>query len=126
DFGITPQKGAADWSFVWDSFDATLQPGKYTLQLRKYQNKNSSGYGRKVDCFLLTTDLELKPDVTPYGPQTWMKVTLGDGYEKPLQIHIFADHYRSPWYAHYALTKGNVDAGTSPTKEHVKDMLTNG
>jgi len=59
-------------------------------------------------------------------PQIWMKITLGNGYEKPVQIHIFADHYRAPWYAHYALTKGHVDKGLRPSKDHMQDKLVNG
>jgi len=58
--------------------------------------------------------------------RTWIKVTLGTGYEKPVQIHIFADHYRSPYYAHYAITKGHLDKGVNPAKEHNKDMLSDG
>ncbi len=58
--------------------------------------------------------------------QTWIKVTLRDGYEKPVQIHIFADHYRDPYYAHYALTKGNMDEGLTPLASHTKDKLSDG
>lgn len=28
-------------------------------------------------------------------------MTLGDVYEEPVYVHVFADHYRSPWYQHF-------------------------
>jgi len=49
--------------------------------------------------------------------QTWMKVTLGAGYEKPVQIHIFADHYRAPWYGHYAISKDGLEKGLNPKRK---------
>ncbi len=33
--------------------------------------------------------------MTPRKPQTLVRVTLGQGYERPVYIHIFADHYRA-------------------------------
>lgn len=126
-FDVEYQPGTEDWDYRWDSFDVELPAsGEYSLRLRKHQNKNSSGYVRNVDAVLLTQNLEQKPDHVPFGPQTWMKVTLGEGYEKPVFIHIFADHYRSPWYAHYAITKGHFDSGVNPRGEHSKDRLSNG
>lgn len=120
-FDLNAAAGAASWDYVWESFDVDLPTaGEYLLRLRKYQNKNSSGYVRNVDAVLLTQDLDQKPDHIPFGPQTWMKVTLGDGYEKPVQVHIFADHYRSPWYAHYAVSKDGMEDGLNPKR---KDAL---
>jgi hypothetical protein len=116
-FDVDYNPDTPSWNYRWDSFDADLTPGKYTLRLSKYQNKNCSGYTRNIDCFLLTTDLEQKPDYVPFGPQTWMKVTLGTGYAHPVQIHIFADHYRSPWYAHYAISKDGVENALNPTRK---------
>lgn len=83
---------------------------------------------RNFFLFIAFTLLLMLPACAQTTPtsQTWMKVTLGTGYEKPMQIHIFADHYRAPWYGHYALTKGHVDKGTSPAREHAGDMLNNG
>ena len=124
-FDVAAVSKADDWDYRWESFDAELPAaGEYTLRLRKYQNKNVTGYARNVDAVLLTQDLEQKPDHVPFGPQTWMKVTLGDGYEKPVQIHIFADHYRSPWYAHYAVSKDGVEDGLNPKRKEA--LLSNG
>lgn len=116
--------GTEDWDYRWESLDASLKQGRYILRLRKHQQKNSSGYVRNVDCFLLTTDLAQQPDHLLFGPQTWMRVTLGDVYEKPVQIHIFADHFRSPWYAHYAVSKDGVEAGLNPKRKEA--LLANG
>ena len=123
-FDLEPHEGRKDWSYVWDSFDVSLVPGGFqTFTLSKHEGKNCSGYVRNVDCLLITTDHELVPDHTRYGPQTWMRVTLGDSYEKPLQVHIFADHYRSPWYGHWHLSKAGAGPGLRPANE---DLLESG
>lgn len=109
-FDLELKAGVKNWSYIWDYLDVPLSPGPHTLTLSKHEAKNCSGYVRNVDCFLITTDKEAKPDHSPYGPQTWLRVTPGDIYEKPLYIHIFADHFRSPWYGHWTLSL----AGTSP------------
>src|SRR6185436_14671660 len=49
--------------------------------------------------------------------------TLGDSYDKPTYIHIFADHYHAPWYQHYSLGKSGAVAATSVKKG---DLLTSG
>jgi hypothetical protein len=124
-FDVATLPPVEDWDYRWESFDVELPAsGEYSLRLRKHQDKNVSGYARNVDAVLLTQDLEQKPDHIPFGPQTWMKVTLGDGYEKPVQIHIFADHYRSPWYAHYAVSKDGMEDGLNPKRKEA--LLSNG
>jgi hypothetical protein len=116
--------GTENWDYRWESFDVDLAAGEYSLRLRKHEGKNCTGYVRNVDCFLLTDDLKQKPDYVPFGPQTWMKVTLGDGYEKPVQIHVFADHYRTPWNAHYAISKDGMEDGLDPKRKEA--LLSNG
>lgn len=109
-----------DWSYVWDFVDVTLAPGPITLSLAKHESKNCPGYVRHVDCLLLTTDKKALPDHIPYGPKTWLRVTLAADagiYEEPVQIHIFADHYRYPWYSHWHLSKLGALAGLSPPSD---------
>lgn len=118
-FDLEVRQGERDWHYVWDFFDVNLSAGVCGLALSKHEEKNCSGYVRNVDCVLLTTDKELTPEHTRYGPQTWMRVTLADIYEKPLQIHIFADHHRSPWYGHWSISK----AGTLPGLRPPTDQL---
>lgn len=89
------------------------------LTLSKHEDKNCSGFVRNVDCVLLTTDRELTPEHLQYGPQTWLRVTLGDVYEKPLQIHIFADHHRVPWYSHWHLSKAGTKSGLRPASNQL-------
>jgi len=101
---------------VWKSFEADLPAGEVTLKLSKHQNQNCSGYARSVDCLLLTTDAKLVPNHLRYGTQTYLRVTIGDGYERPLYIHIFADHYHAPWYQHYSLARDGAKAGIAPGK----------
>src|SRR5690606_27630660 len=112
DLSADPQQ--ADWEYVWKSVEANLPAGEVTLTLAKHEQKNCVGYVRHVDCLLLTTDLELTPNHMPYGPQTWLRVTLGEGYERPVYMHLFADHYRAPWYAHFALARDGLHAALAP------------
>ncbi len=106
DLDIVP--GVTDWEYTWQSFDADLSAGDVTLSFSKHEQKNCIAYVRHVDCVLLTTDQKLVPDHLPYGPQTLVRVTMGEGYERPVYLHLFADHYRSPWYAHYAIGRNGI------------------
>lgn len=119
DFDLEIDEKTADWEYRWGFFDAELPAGQVDLVLSKYQNKNCTGYVRHVDCVLITSDTNLVPHHLPYGPQTYARVTLGGDYERPVYVHIFADHYRSPWYAHYHLSRGGAKAGLRPAKEHM-------
>ena len=108
---------------TWKSFEADLPEGEVTLRLSKHENLNASGIARQVDCLLLTMDGKLVPNHLHFGAQTFVRVTLGDGYEKPAYIHIFADHFHAPWYQHYALARGGAVPGTGPKKT---DLLKSG
>ena len=55
--------------------------------------------------------------------ETFVRVTIGDGYERPLYIHVFADHFRAPWYQHYSLARGGATAGIMPRRA---DLLKSG
>jgi hypothetical protein len=48
--------------------------------------------------------------VTPREARTFVRVTLGQGYERPVYIHILADHYRPPWYEHLSLGQDGATA----------------
>jgi hypothetical protein len=101
-------------SHAWRSFESDLPEGEVTLRLGKHENKNASGLARHVDCVLLTMDTKLVPNHLHYGAQTYLRVTMGDGYEKPAYIHIFADHFHAPWYQHYSLARAGAVAGVAP------------
>ena len=119
DFDLEVRPKARRWSYVWDFFDADLPQGTIELRLSKYENKRCSGYVRHVDCILLTTDKTLIPNHIDYGPQTYLRVTVGDIYEKPVYVHVFADHFRAPWYAHFHLSKDGANRGLGPRKKHL-------
>jgi len=123
-FDLEPKTGVEDWDYLWDHVDVDLPAGVVSLVLSKHENRNCAGYVRHVDCLLLTRDKELVPDHIPRGPQTYLRVTLGDVYQRPVYLHVFADHYRSPWYAHYALAKDGTEQGISPRRPQA--MLTAG
>jgi hypothetical protein len=109
--------------YVWKYLEADLPAGEVVLHLAKHERKNSSSPARHVDCFLLTTDPGLVPDHTAYGKQTYLRVTIGEGYDRPVYLHVFADHYRAPWYQHYALARAGTVAGVSAKKA---DLLQSG
>ena len=121
-FDLEVLPGVVDWNFAWQSFEAELPVGDVTLTLAKHEQKNCVGYVRHVDCLLLTTDFDLKPNHLPFGPQTFVRVTLGDGYQRPVYFHLFADHYRDPWYSHHAIGKAGLrDELAPPGDEMLKD-----
>lgn len=116
--GVSDRNPAA-----WEFFEADLPEGDVTLRLSKLEDRNSPGNSRLVDCLLLTMDPAYKPNHLQYGEQTYMRVTLGDGGDGPVYIHIFADHFRSPWYQHYSLgTSGGVASVSVPRQA----LMTNG
>lgn len=118
-FDLDIQPGVADWEYTWQSFEADLPAGEVTLSLTKHEQKNCVGYVRHVDCVLLTSDLKLVPDHLPFGPQTLVRVTMGEGYDRPVYLHMFADHYRSPWYAHFAIGRDGIRAELAPPAEQM-------
>ena len=108
---------------TWKSFEVELPEGEVTLRLSKHENKNAGGPARRVDCLLLTMDEKLVPNHLNYGPQTFVRVTFGEGYEKPAYIHIFADHFHAPWYQHFSLGRAGAVAGVTTKRQ---DMLKSG
>ncbi|WP_442506465.1 beta-galactosidase trimerization domain-containing protein [Novipirellula sp. SH528] len=114
DVDLEPKPDAKSWAYVWDYVDVKLPAGTVELELTKFEQKNCSSYVRHVDCFLLTTDKTLVPDHLPHGEQTFLRVTLGEVYDEPAYVHIFADHYRAPWYQHFHLSKAGAQQGLQP------------
>ncbi|MCA9048877.1 MAG: hypothetical protein KDA89_09130, partial [Planctomycetaceae bacterium] len=108
-----------DWEYTWQEFEVDLPAGEVTLTLSKPDQQNCVGYVRHVDCLLVTSESSLVPDHLPYGPQTLVRVTLGDGYDRPVYLHLFADHYRSPWYAHYAIGKDGLHEALAPPTDQM-------
>ncbi len=108
---------------VWKSLEVDLPEGEVTLKLSKHENLNSGGASRQIDCLLLTMDGKLVPNHLHFGAQTFVRVTLGAGYEKPAYIHIFADHFHAPWYDHYSLGRSGAVASVTVKKQ---DLLKSG
>ena len=115
-FDTSHQPGAEKADYQWGHFEADLQGGPHTLRLRKHGKRNASGLVRHIDCLFLTQDMDTRPDHLDFGPQVWMRVTLAEGYGKPAYIHVFSDHFRSPWYGHYALSKDGTEKGLRPKR----------
>ena len=119
DFDTQGVPEAKSWDYLWGYFDAELPEATLALELSKFEHKNCSGYVRNVDCVLVTTDKTLAPSHVPYGPQTFLRVTLAEIYEEPVHIHIFADHYRGPWYQHFHLSRAGANPGLRPAKSEL-------
>lgn len=121
-FDLEVVPAVENWDFAWQSFDAELPAGEVTLTLAKHEQKNCIGYVRHVDCLLITTDQSLQPDHVPFGPQTFLRVSIGNGNSRPVYLHLFADHYRSPWYGHHAIGRAGLrNALAPPADEMLKD-----
>lgn len=121
DFDAVADAKVPDWQYRWESFDADVPPGVIELRLSKHKQQNCVGYVRHVDCILLTTDKKLVPDYVPFGPQTYVRATLGAEYARPAYLHVFADHYRDPWYGHHTLDKeGCVDRIEPPADKMLR------
>ncbi len=111
---------ASQGELVWKSFVADLPEGEVGLKFSRHPSRDGTPPMRVIDCVLLTMDPAAKPNHLHYGAQTYLRVTLGEGYGKPAYIHFFADHYRAPWYAHWSLGRAGPVVATSVKKE---DML---
>lgn len=121
-FDLEATPGVPDWDFVWQAFEADLSAGEVLLTLAKFEQKNCVGYVRQVDCLVVTDDLQLQPDHVTFGPQTYLRITLGHGFDRPVYLHLFADHYRDPWYGHHAVGKAGLhDALAPPSEEMMSD-----
>lgn len=115
-FDTEDKGGKSRLPMVWESFEAELPEGEVSLLLGKHENRNCAGYDRKVDCLLLTMDTKQVPNHLHYGAPTYLRVTPGAGYERPIYIHIFADHFHKPWYAHYSLGRTGLIARVAPAR----------
>lgn len=112
DFAVSIDEKFEGREFRWDFFEVDLPAGEITLALSKYKNENCSGYARLVDCILLTTDANLVPNHLDYAPQTYLRVTIGKGYERPVQIHFFV-----PFAGHFWIARNGIGEGTGPAEQ---------
>lgn len=117
DANAESRKAFRNQPFVWKSLEADLPAGEVVLRLAKHEQKTCSNVTRHIDCFLLTTDAKLVPDHTKYAKPTFVRLTIGDGYDRPVYFHIFADHYRAPWYGHFSISKDGLTASVAPKKQ---------
>ena len=116
DFDRQRKSEYVDLDYVWDGFDVFLQQGKYKIVISKVDRSAPYYFfTRAIDCLLVTDDLNAQPDHTPYGPQFYVRITFGQGHEKPFYLHIFANYYRAPWYAHYSLSNAGLEQNVQPS-----------
>ncbi|MCX7705417.1 MAG: beta-galactosidase [bacterium] len=126
DFDTKRKSEYVDLDYVWDDIETYLTPGNYRVVLSKVDKSAPYYfYTRAIDCLLVTDELKKEPDHTPYGPQLYLRITTGQGHEKPFYIHIFGNYYRAPWYAHFALTASGLEQNVQPVLAQKKDLFTN-
>ena len=116
-FDLKAVPDVRNFNCTWDYFDVDLPVGAIGLELSKHRQKNCGGYSRTVDCVLLTNDLKMTPTHTDFGPQTYLRVTIGEVADAPVYVHIFTDHFRRPWGGHYNLSKAGTGKGLRPAKD---------
>lgn len=117
DFDVEKRADVEVWNYVWDALDARLAAGETVVRVSKYRQQNCSTLARWVDCIELTDDTMLVPDHLKYGPQTWLRITLDEGYERPMYFYAFADHYRGPWYDNTSISKAGFESALTPGRE---------
>jgi hypothetical protein len=93
----------------WDTFAVDLPAGRATLSLGPAAEGKGGGSNCQVDCVLLTRDEKLKPDHRDYGPQTYLRITAGPGYDEPMYVHAFV-----PFVGHFNLSKAGFSKSTTP------------
>ncbi|MCX7705496.1 MAG: hypothetical protein N2115_04475 [bacterium] len=113
-FDIEQDKNTPARQYAWACFDIDLKNTEYNLTISKYEKKNCSGYSRFVDCLLITDDIKLVPNHLDYAIKTYMRVKIGPGYEKPVQIHAFV-----PFAGHFHISKAGIGTGTGPDPKYL-------
>jgi len=126
DFDKERKSEYVDLDYIWDGFETPLNPGRYRITISKIDKSVPYYfYTRAIDCILITDRTDQQPDHTPYGPQLYLRITFGEGHEKPFYVHIFGNYYRAPWYCHYALSTAGLEQNVQPSQGQ-KSFFTNG
>lgn len=109
-FDLEADESVDNFDGRWGTIETELPSGRLTLRLSKYEQKNCSGWTRLIDCVLVTDDLALQPDWRTLGPQTYVRIVVGDIYtNRPVQIHWFV-----PFSGHFHFSKAGLGTGTGP------------
>jgi len=94
----TQPKGKS-WDPIWEKFPATLKAGPATLTLYIAQ----PGIRQRIDCILLTTNLEYgtkkPPDFRDFGPQVFFRYRFLEP-ALPTTVHVQSYIRRGPVYYH--------------------------
>lgn len=82
-----------DWRDIWEKFPAALEAGPATLALYIAQG----GIRQRIDCVLLTSDLQYQPKYQDFAPQCFVRFRLLD---PPVPVTATINTYlkRSPVY----------------------------
>lgn len=84
--------------YEWYAQPVTLNQGIATLVFEKLQGVAANEGVRKIDCVLITSDLEHEPDFRDFGPQSYLRFRVETVEPGPVYFGIFLNHMRAPFY----------------------------
>ncbi len=106
--------------YTWEAIDVTLVAGKtrYVLSKAKASAIRAKGtrFVPRVDCLLLTTDQQYKPEYRDFGPQTFLRFRLRDSLPEQVVFYGFLNHMRRPYYQSVNFSKTGYQLGPRQLK----------
>lgn len=84
--------------YEWFAQSVTLKQGVATLVFEKPEESAVNEGVRKIDCVLITSDLEHQPDFRDFGPQSYLRIRVAESESDPVYFGIFLNHMRAPFY----------------------------
>lgn len=84
--------------YEWVAQSVTLKQGVASLTFEKTQGSSVNAGVRKIDCVLITADLEHEPDFRDFGPQSYLRFRVESVEPGPVYFGIFLNHMRAPFY----------------------------
>jgi len=110
----TPE-GAAEWGsaygeWVWGYVDVPLTNGTAEIVVSKLDPVGVSWVTRRLDCIVVTTDLDYVPQISDFVPPLYVKVTMGPTHPTACVVHLWGRRPRGPsWYLpHYNMWENKV------------------
>lgn len=100
--------GHVESDFFWEHADVQLPAGAMVLTFSTKDLKPAQGGSRQIDCVLLTDDFERQPNHMDHGPRVYLRVTLNQGYDRPVYLHLFADFFQRKERGNFSISKAGL------------------
>lgn len=106
-----PERTSGYCVFVWDYVQANLTAGEAEIRVSK--NTGASNVTRKLDCFVVTSNLSYKPRAHDFIEPLYVKAKMESGQSEPAAIHVFGqqtpdEEVTSTYIPHTNLTKNGI------------------